>query len=150
MQDFIDMLTLLNLYKVQYIVVGSFAMAHFGYIRATGDIDIFVEPNSQNSKRVFDALSQFGAPCLAHGIAEDYFANAGNFYQLGLPPNRIDFLTQISGVDYSTAAQTANMGSLGGEQAHILSLEMLIKNKLAAGREKDILDAAELQKMRPK
>ena len=146
MHDFIDLVELLNEEKAIYLVVGSFAMAHHGYVRATGDIDLFVEPHFANSEKVYRALKRFGAPCEAHGISESYFATAGNFYQLGLPPNRIDILTQISGLSFQEAAQSGVHGLLGKVPLHYLGLAELVKNKLAAGREKDLLDAAELKK----
>jgi hypothetical protein len=146
-QDFADVITCLNRHKASYLLVGAFAMAHFGYRRATGDIDLWVEPSPGNSTRVISALKEFGAPMGVHGIDAGYFALQGNFYQIGLPPNRIDIITEISGVSYSEAKESAEVAQLAGVDVPLLSLALLIRNKNASGRPKDLADAAELQKI---
>jgi len=146
--DFRDMIECLNAQGVDYLIVGAFAMAHFGYRRATGDIDIFVRPTSENAQQTFDALIAFGAPLSAHNLSADYFATEGNFYQIGLPPNRIDILTHIDGVSFEEAHDHIVRGRVGGLEVSLLSLELLIKNKEATGRPKDQVDADELKRLR--
>jgi predicted nucleotidyltransferase len=147
MQDFVDLIEFLNDANAAFIVVGSFAMAHFGYVRATGDIDLFVEATILNSERIFEALQKFGAPLMSHGIDGHYFSLAGKFYQLGVPPNRIDILTQISDVSFAEALSSSVKGKLGDCSVNYMGLENLIKNKTAAGRSKDLIDVAELLKL---
>lgn len=143
--DFVDMLDCLERQGVEFIVVGAFAMAHFGYVRATGDIDILVASTEANSPRVVKALRTFGAPLF--GISSDYFATAGNFLQLGVPPNRIDIMTRIDGVEFREAFDSHEVGKIAGRETPVLSLELLIRNKESTGRDKDLPDALELRKI---
>src|SRR5205809_919337 len=69
--------------------------------RASGDIDLFVRATSDNAERVFTALARFGAPLEAAGISAADFARPALVYQIGLPPRRIDVLTEISGVSFA-------------------------------------------------
>jgi hypothetical protein len=146
LQDFRDMIECLDAKGVSYIVVGAFAMAHFGYVRATGDIDIFVEPTELNSRKMIEALKLFGAPL--HGISADFFATPGHFLQVGVPPCRIDVLTCIDGVSFHEAFATRSIGAMGDRKIPFLSLDLLILNKESTGREKDAPDAAELRKIK--
>lgn len=147
-QDFADIITCLNRRNVSYVLVGAFAMAYFGYRRATGDIDILVEPSLENSQRVIDALKEFGAPQTSLSVPNNYFSHEGNFYQIGIPPNRVDIITQISGVPYANAKSHATLGNIAGLNIPILSLELLIRNKMASGRAKDLIDLEELNKLK--
>src|SRR2546425_775318 len=97
------MLRCLQEASVEFVVVGAHALAAHGIARATGDIDIWVRPSQENAERVMRALSLFGAPMQAHGIGVADFAAPGVVYQIGLPPRRIDLLTEISGVDFDYA-----------------------------------------------
>lgn len=140
------MLEALSSARVEFIVVGAHALAAHGYPRATGDIDILVRPTSENAARVITALQRFGAPVEAHGISQADFEQLGNVYQIGLPPRRIDILTEISGVSFDEAWASRVEAQLGGRTLAILGRAMLIRNKRATGRDKDLLDAAWLEK----
>ena len=91
------MLDALQSAGVEFVVVGAHALALHGIVRATGDLDVLVAPTAENATRVLSALRDFGAPAEAHGVTEGDFARAGTIYQLGLPPRRIDLLTQNLG-----------------------------------------------------
>lgn len=145
-EDFADMLDALAKARVEFVVVGAHAMAAHGYPRATGDIDILVRPTRVNATRVLTALKIFGAPVEAHGVTEADFEQPGNVYQIGLPPRRIDLLTDISGVTFEEAWQSRVEAQLGGRTVAILGRNELIRNKRATGRDKDILDADWLEK----
>lgn len=144
-QDFSDMIACLNDSSVEYIVVGAHAMAHFGYIRATGDIDFFINPTLENSKKTLKALKRFGAPLFS--LNDDYFSLEGNFFQIGRPPLRIDLLTRIDGVSFPDAFATAVPFLNTEPNFKIISLENLIKNKESTGRDKDKPDVVELRKL---
>ena len=102
-EDFREVLILCSDCGVEFLVVGAFALAFHGAPRASGDIDLFVRASSENAGRVFDALIKFGAPLAAHGVQAADFARPGTVYQIGLPPRRIDVLTEISGVTFDEA-----------------------------------------------
>lgn len=144
-QDFTDMIQCLNEANVEYLIVGALAMAHFGYIRATGDIDFFVNPTLENSKKIMVALQKFGAPLFS--ISPDYFSHEGQFFQIGNPPLRVDILTKIDGVTFAEAFASALEITSIQPGFKIISLEQLIKNKEATGRDKDKPDAIELRKL---
>jgi hypothetical protein len=147
-QDFADLIFCLDKHRANYILVGAFAMAYFGYRRATGDIDIFVEPSLENSPKVMAALREFGAPLSVHSVSDNYFSVEGHFYQIGVAPNRIDVITKISGMSYAEACSNAVVGNLLGRNIPILSLDFLIRNKKASGRPKDLVDVEELEKLK--
>ncbi len=134
--DYSDLLNEFSAHNVDYVVVGAYAMAAHGYVRATGDIDILVKPTPSNSAAVYASLIAFGAP-LAE-VTENDFAVPGTVYQIGVPPNRIDILTAIDGVTYEQAGRV--MIEINGREIPFLDLESLKRNKAATGRAKDKLD----------
>jgi hypothetical protein len=147
-EDFVDALRCLQSAAVEFVVVGAHALAAHGIARATGDIDIFVRPSVENAARVMQALTEFGAPLAAHQVNERDFTVAGTVYQIGLPPRRIDLLTEISGVSFDEAWSSRIAADVGGMQLAFLGREALIKNKLAAGRDKDLVDARALSRLK--
>lgn len=142
--DFLDMLRCLLGAQVEFIVVGAHALAAHGIARATGDIDILVRPSRENAPRVFQALAAFGAPIAALQVSQSDFTTPGTVYQLGLPPRRIDLLTEITGVDFEEAWLSRLSARIGGLDLPVLGRDALIKNKSATGRAKDLLDVRAL------
>jgi hypothetical protein len=130
--------------KVRFILVGAYALAAHGYPRATGDMDIWVKPNDENSKKIYKALAKFGAPISE--IREDEFSQPGIIFQIGVVPRRIDIITKISGVEFDEADADKIVVNIENLKIPVLSIELLIKNKMATGREKDLLDAKLLKK----
>lgn len=145
-EDFRDVLLELADRGAEFVIVGAFAVAFHGVPRATGDLDVFVRPTLENSRRVFEALARFGAPLKAGGVTPEDFAKAGVVYQIGLPPRRIDILTEISGVGFSEAWASRKTVELEGRLVAFLGRDALLRNKTAAGRPKDLADAARLRK----
>jgi hypothetical protein len=138
--DFSDLIREFNAFKVRYVVVGAFAMAFHGYIRATGDMDFFVYPSPENSVRVKEALISFGSP----PIESSYFSKEGNVFQMGVPPVRIDIINLLSGLTRDEVMENAVECDLNGLKIPFLSIDMIIKNKQASGRAKDLGDVEEL------
>ena len=145
--DYKDMLQALSDNGVRFLLVGAYAMGAHGYPRATGDIDIWVEPSIENSERVYRSVAAFGAPL--HEIDQATFATPGVVFQIGVAPRRIDIITAISGVRFDEAHQHRQIVEMEGLSVPILSLGDLIQNKRATGRDKDRLDADHLEKKRP-
>ena len=143
-EDYKEMLEILSEEKVKFIVVGAYALAAHGFPRATGDIDIWVRPDEENSKKVYTALSRFGAPISE--IREDEFSRAGLIFQIGVVPRRIDIITKIDAVDFDEADSDKIIVNIDGLNIPVLSFDNLIRNKMATGREKDLLDAKLLKK----
>lgn len=141
--DYKDILSAFLDHDVRFLVVGAYAMSGHGFVRATGDIDLWVEPTPDNAARVYDAMIAFGAPADHFDKAD--FTIAGRVLQLGVAPQRIDVLTGISGVCFDEAWEAREIGRLDDLEVPILSREHLITNKRATGREKDLLDARLLE-----
>jgi len=143
-EDYKEMLQSLLDQKVEFIVVGAYALAAHGFPRATGDMDIWIKPNEKNSKKVYKALAQFGAPI--NEIREDEFSQPGLIFQIGVVPRRIDIITKIDAVEFGEADSDKIFVDIDDLKIPVLSIDKLIKNKMATGREKDLLDAKLLKK----
>jgi len=136
--DFRELLELFNAHKVEYVIVGGYALAFHGVPRYTGDIDIFVRPSNKNAERIMNALIEFGFG--SAGITTEDFQYPDKIVQLGFPPVRIDIMTSISGVAWETAVSNRIEGKYGDLVVHYLGLKELISNKRAVGRKKDLAD----------
>ena len=141
--DFRDMLSELSAQQAEFLVVGAYALAGHGLPRATGDIDIWIRPTRDNAERVWRALVAFGAP-LETLTLED-LTTPGVFFQIGVPPRRIDILTAIDGVKFEEAWQTRLECLIDGIGLSVLGRDALIRNKRAAGRPKDLADLVWLE-----
>lgn len=139
-EDFLDMLQALVEAGVEFVVVGAHAMALHGVPRATGDLDVLVRPSPDNAERVTEALRTFGAPTQEHGLTSADFEIPGNVYQVGLPPRRIDLMTELSGLEFDEAWSSRVHVEIGEMKIPFLGLQALRRNKQATGREKDLLD----------
>jgi hypothetical protein len=142
--DYKEMLQLLLEEEVDFLIVGAYAMAAHGFPRATGDLDLWVKAEENNSRKLFRALAKFGAPL--DQIKQNEFISEGIIFQIGVIPRRIDIITKIDGVEYNKANESKKNVEIEGLNLPVLSLNDLIKNKLATGREKDKLDAQMLKK----
>lgn len=143
--DFEDLLRAFTQASVEFVIVGAYALAAHGVPRATGDIDIFIRPTAANASRVVAALHAFGAPLDAHGVTEEDFQLPGSVYQIGLPPRRIDILTELSGVSFDQATETVVDGKLGRVPVRFIGREAFVRNKRSTGRLKDLADIEALE-----
>ena len=137
-QDYRDILNLLDENKVDYLVVGAFALAFLGVPRNTGDIDIWIRPDIENAKKMVNTLNAFGLGSL--GYEEKDFLDKNIVIQLGVPPVRIDILMSISGVDFDDAYSKKNIFVNENLKINFISKEDFIKNKKSSGRLKDLAD----------
>lgn len=138
-QDFLDLLRALSAHDVRFLIVGAYALAVHGRPRATGDLDVWVDPTRENAARVIKALTDFGAPLA--GVTEHDFSAPGIVLQLGLPPYRIDILTELSGLTFDEAWPTRLRAPFGPSlDADYIGREAFIRNKRATGRIKDLGD----------
>jgi len=143
-EDYKEILQILLNNKAKFLIVGAYAMGAYGYPRATGDLDIWVEASPENSKKLCKSLSEFGSPM--NNITENTFTEKGVIFQIGVAPRRIDIITHIDGVSFEEAYKTKESIEIEDIQVPFLSKENLIKNKESTGREKDRLDADYLKK----
>lgn len=133
-----------NARGVEYLVVGAYALAAHGHVRATGDLDLWVRPDAGNAKRVIEALAAFGAPLGDLGAAD--LSRPGLVFQIGIAPLRIDVLTSIDGVEFGEAWAERLTAKFAGLAVPVLSTRLLIRNKRAVGRAQDIADLEWLER----
>lgn len=143
--DFADLLEIFVAENVEFLLIGSFALAAHGVSSSTGDIELWVRPTPENGARVFRALAKYGAPLAMHQVDAEDFARLGTVYQMGLPPLRVDVLTAPSGVDFEPAWAERHEVRLGTLTMPVIGLAHLVRNKLAAARPKDLADLALLR-----
>jgi hypothetical protein len=142
-RDFVEMLSELSAAGVDFLIVGAHALAVLGIPRATGDLDIWIRPTTENAERVLAALQRFGAPLF--DLTTYDLTRADTVFQIGVPPARIDILSGISGVSFDEAWGRRTIAALEGLAVPVLSRTDFIANKRAAGRTKDLLDLALLE-----
>ena len=136
--DFREFVASLNASSVRYLVVGGYAVALHGHPHYTQDIDVWLDATPENAARVMDALDAFGFAPL--GLTPADFLVADQVIQLGLPPNRIDLHTSLSGVDFADCYPTRVQVDIDGVPVDFIDLENLKRNKRAAARSQDIAD----------
>ena len=142
-KDFKELLELFNAHKVEYLVVGGYALAFHGAPRFTGDIDLLVKTDIENAKRILNALDEFGFGSL--DLSETDFTFSQRVVQLGVPTVRIDIMTSITGVHWEQALAGKVQGSYGDTTVHFINKDDLIANKKALGRKKDLADLESLE-----
>jgi predicted nucleotidyltransferase len=142
-KDLKELLRAFNDHAVKYLIVGGYAFGVHAEPRATKDLDLFIRSDEENSQAIFRALAQYGAPL--SGLTPADFID-GTVFQIGQPPARVDILQHIDGLSFDQAWENRIEGLLDGEiRAVVISKEDLIRNKLASGREQDLLDVKKLR-----
>ena len=135
--DFRDFFRALNRNKVEYVIVGSYALAFHGQPRATGDIDVWVRPSPANSEALMQALQDFGFETLDISSRDIL---SGKVIQLGFPPVRIDLMTVLEGLTRQETWESRNRGMFGDQPVFYVGRDAFVKNKRALGRHKDLAD----------
>ena len=141
--DFREFLSLLLSQNVRFLLVGAHALAVHGRPRYTGDLDVWVGVTPANARRVLTALRAFGFGAV--GLSLKDFAATDQVIQLGYPPLRIDVLTGISGLSFTSAWKHRLTASIAGLEVPVLGRDDYLANKRAAGRPKDLADIALLE-----
>lgn len=136
--DFSEFLRLLNTHRVDYLLVGGFAVAIHGYPRATADLDVWVARTSINARRLVDSLRAFGFE--VQPDIERLFLEPDQIVRMGVAPMRIEIFTTIDGVEFDDCRTRAIVHLLGGSPVAVIGLDDLKANKLASGRSKDLAD----------
>lgn len=143
-KDFKELLQLLNSKKIEYLVIGGYAVALYGYPRTTGDIDIWIAISKNNAQKIVEALKEFGfnLPELKEGL----FLEKGKNIRMGNPPIRIEILTSIDGVEFYECYKNKRTITIDKIEINFISLGDLKKNKKASGRYRDLDDLEHLEK----
>lgn len=137
-EDFKEFAALLHSNRVEYLIVGGYALAAYGHPRYTGDLDFWVGTDAGNAQRVLAALAEFGFGAL--GVGLDDLTTPDRVIQLGYPPRRIDLLTSIDGVDFAPCFARRLEVALDGLVLNFIGLDDFRTNKKSTGRHKDLAD----------
>lgn len=146
-QDYKEFIELLNAHEVRYMVVGGYAVAYHGYIRHTGDIDVWVEVEPGNASRLVQVMQAFGFGSM---YKEADFLQPGSIIQLGVSPVRIDILSEVDGVRFDECFAACEPTVWDGIAVNFISFSDLQKNKSSTGRSKDAADLRQLKKIKRK
>ena len=141
--DYKDLLRILNRYKVRYLIVGAYAVIYYTEPRFTKDLDIWVGPESENAKKVYEALKEFGAPLKDINLRD--FANKNLVYQIGVAPIRVDIILGIPGIEFDRVWKHRSVATFDGIKVNIIGINELIESKKRARRHMDITDIQSLR-----
>lgn len=142
-RDFKEILSAFIAERVEFLVVGGYAMAFHGCVRATGDIDLRIRRSDENAEKVWRALQTFGAPLFDLSVED--LKTPGIVFRIGLVPSRIDIITQIDAVEFEDARQEHKIVEIENLQIPVIGKTQLLINKQSTGRAKDRSDALWLQ-----
>lgn len=137
--DFSDLLQIFNDNNVKYLVIGGYAVVQYAEPRFTKDLDVWISVDMVNAEAVYKALREFGAPLT--GLTPKDFSEEGFFFQMGVPPVRVDVLMGIPGVEFEKCWQRRAEMDFDGLKVRFISKEDLIAAKRASGRPQDLIDA---------
>jgi hypothetical protein len=140
--DYRDLFRIFFEEKVEYLIVGAYAVTYYAEPRYTKDLDILIRPSLENAKKTWAALERFDAPLTDISAAD--LTNPDLVYQIGVEPNRIDVLMSITGIDFEEAWHHRVESTYGGVPIYLISREDLITAKKASGRPQDLLDLEKL------
>ncbi len=141
-RDFREFIQSLNDKEVRYLVVGGYAVAFHGHPRYTKDLDVWIENSDENAGRMVEAMIQFGFGSL--GLLQEHFLTPDQIIQLGYPPNRIDILTSVTGLVFSSCYPKRVTLQMDGTDIQFIDLDNLKKNKRATQRFQDLADLEQL------
>lgn len=142
--DFSDLLRIFNDNHVRYLVIGGYAVIQYAEPRFTKDLDVWISTDAANAASVYKALKEFGAPLT--GLMANDFSEEGYFFQMGVPPVRVDVLMGIPGTNFEECWKRRVVVDFDGLKVNFISKQDLIAAKRASGRPQDLLDADSLEK----
>jgi len=140
--DFKEFLQLLNSERIEYLLIGGHAVGYYGHPRATGDMDIWIGFTPENIAGLLRVLRKFGFSY--DSVSEELFQQQGRIVRMGVPPLRIDLLTNVSGIEFAESFAYRTQAVIDGVQVNLISLDHLKQNKRASGRSKDLGDLEHL------
>ena len=140
--DFKEFLKLLNDNEVEYLLIGGYAVAYYGYPRATTDMDIWIAIHPLNAQKIVNTLRAFGFDLTE--LSPELFLKENQVIRMGVPPIRLEILTSISGVHFEECYMARVVDELDGVEINLINLNYLKINKKASGRYKDLNDLENL------
>jgi phage replication-related protein YjqB (UPF0714/DUF867 family) len=137
-QDFKEFLNLLRANRVEYLLIGAYAVGYHGYPRATQDLDIWIAATAENATRIVTALGEFGFG--SPELTAELVLRPNNIIRMGEEPVRIEILNRASGVDFAKCYDARVVDEIDGIEVSLIGLNDLKENKKASGRLKDLAD----------
>ena len=141
-EEFKEFLKLLNECDIEYLLIDGYAVGYHGYPRTTADMDIWVAVSPVNAAKLVEVFSRFGMRDSA--VTAELFQEKGSIIRMGLPPMRIEILTEIDGVNFDECFAARITAEIDDQQVNIISKKHLKMNKKASGRHKDLDDIENL------
>jgi hypothetical protein len=138
-REFKEFIALLNSEKVDYLLVGGWALALHGHPRYTGDMDIWIRPTLENAEALIRALRLFGFS--SREFDPQAFTKEENIFRFGFPPMQVDIINTIAGVDFAACYENRLIVEAEDTPINFIGLEDFKKNKIASGRPQDLVDA---------
>jgi predicted nucleotidyltransferase len=143
-QDFREFLQLLNDRRIDYLLIGGYAVAIYGYVRATKDMDLWLAADSDSQDKLIEVLAEFGFP--RSEIPRPLFTAEKTVLRMGVPPNRLELLSRITGADFRDCFARRQIVEIDGIDVPVIPLDDLLKNKRSTGRISDQVDVESLEK----
>jgi len=144
-KDYEDLLKLFNKHKVRYCIIGAYAVAFYARPRYTKDMDILIDPDVKNAKKILEALNEFGFKNV--GLSVKDFTKKGRIVQLGYEPVRVDVITSIEGISFKKIWDNRKKGTYGKQKINFVALKDLIKIKKISKRKQDQADLDILRRL---
>ena len=143
-EDFTDFLQLLNKNKVSFLLIGGYAVILHGFIRSTSDMDIFVERTKENYQKIKKTYIDFGASFFSE---DEFFDDKIDVWSIGREPNKIDVVSKVNGITFQESINFCEWFDFKDFSIPFIHINHLVKNKLATGRKKDLVDVEQLSKL---
>lgn len=134
--------------QVEFLVAGGYAVIYHGYVRTTGDMDIWLKPDNDNKKRFLEVLARQSLQNDSVEYVSKLDFTTSIAFHIGQIPEKIDFFTSVTGLDFETANQHAVKLSIDNLDVPFLALSDLVINKMITTRKRDQVDVEELQKIK--
>ena len=148
--EHLEILRRLLAHNVDFMIIGGYAVIHHGYSRTTGDMDIWLKPDNDNKERLIAALTDVGFDDDGLQAVKAFDFTMHHIFSLSIEPQPVEFLTHISGIDYTTAAKQISSFPMDDISVPFIHLNHLVLSKMSTGRAKDKADVEELQKLMKK
>jgi hypothetical protein len=142
--DFSDLLRIFNANRVKYLVIGGYAVVQYAEPHYIKDLHMWISTDTANAEAVYKSFREFGTPLA--GLTSKDFAEEGCFFQMGIPPIRVDIIMGISGANFDECWQRRNEVDFDGLEMCFISKQDLIAAKRASGRPQDLIDVDLLTK----
>jgi predicted nucleotidyltransferase len=141
--EYINLIRLLNEEGVEYVVLGGHAVIAHGYLRTTGDVDIFVRPSDENAIQILRVMERYGYSNGEFELAD--FTKVPSYLSFGRNDGWIDIMTFTLGVSFDQCYDNRLVLNIQGVPVNFIGLQQLLANKMATGRPQDLRDIENLQ-----